>query len=59
MGLKEFLQLKWFVSACIPNIPAFQHSILPFWQHKQVAINNHVFSGSCRIFETPKYDKNI
>jgi len=30
MGLKEFLQLKWFIFALIPNIPVFQHSILPF-----------------------------
>jgi len=26
---KEFLKLKWFISAFIPNIPIFQHSIIP------------------------------
>jgi hypothetical protein len=31
---KELLQLKWFISALIANIPAFQYSILPFGWHK-------------------------
>jgi len=24
-----FLQLKWFISALIPNTPVFHHSIIP------------------------------
>ena len=39
--------------------PIFQHSIIPFRWHKQVAINKAVFSRSCRIFETFNYFRRL
>jgi hypothetical protein len=54
MGLKEFLTIKIVYFHLYP-----QYSSIPFWCHKQVAINKTVFSISCRIFETPNYVAEI
>jgi hypothetical protein len=44
-----FLQLKWFISVFIPNIPAFHYSIIPWKWHKIGAIKRPLISNNCRI----------
>jgi len=46
---KEFFTIKMVYFRSHPNIPAFQHSIIPFRWHKQIAIRKRVISKGCRI----------
>ena len=56
---KEFFyNLNGLFSAFIPNIPAFQHSSIPFRRHKQVAIKRLLISYSYRTFKTKLYRQN-
>jgi len=41
-----FLQLKWFISALIPNTPVFQHSGVPWKWHKPGAIKRSLISNN-------------
>ena len=52
VGLKEFFTIKMVYFRSYPNIPAFQHSILPWRWYKQVVTKKLVILTGCRNSES-------
>jgi hypothetical protein len=55
VGLREFFTIKMVYFRSYPNIPAFQHSILPWRWYKQVATKKLVILTGCRNSDTFNY----